>query len=249
MILRLSSEQEKSLRDTLIHDRVYQMVHDTLRGMRPDKTDLTQVQIWMAAAEFTLRLLDLPDAEELLPDEVADLRNEVKGENDATLIMTTSICQLAALHKKTAEADDIISHLLPFCVGQPIYRQLIECFDGKEQKMIAKGKGIDFDKYEMTEVEATDDADESVKRLFDNIIANIENMSPAVAEANLLSLCLINLQQGNRFARQLSDGFEKLKHKVNVRPLVNVEGDYVMKKNVEMEIGNIADGGVGAIKK
>ena len=134
MIRQLTNEQEKSLRDILIHDRVYMMVHDTLRSMRPEMTDLTQVQIWLAATTFTLRLMHLPDAEELLPDEVDDLRKEAKDKNDAVLIMTTSICQLSALHKTEPMADDLIRWLLPHVMHNPIYRPLLERIDGKEQR-------------------------------------------------------------------------------------------------------------------
>lgn len=246
MIRFLTPEQEKSLRDILIYDHVYMMVHDTLRGMRPDMTDLTQVQIWLAATDFTTRLLQLHDAEELLPDEVDDLRLEAKDKNDAVLIMTTSICQLSALRNKRPLADDLIRWLLPHVMHNPIYRPLMELIDGKEQRMALKGKTMDFDTYKLTEVEVKDDHNKEVERMFNNFVDNLDNMSPAAAEAQLLLLNLQNLQEGHRYDKQVLEGFKKLKYKVDVHPLVKVEnGDYVIEKHVENEIAKVETGGTG----
>lgn len=248
MIRQLTNEQEKSLRDILIHDRVYMMVHDTLRSMRPEMTDLTQVQIWLAATTFTLRLMQLPDAEELLPDEVDDLRKEAKDKNDAVLIMTTSICQLSALHKTEPMVDDLIRWLLPHVMHNPIYRPLLERIDGKEQRMAKKGKTMDFNSYEMKEVEVKDDYSKDVERVFDNFVANLENMTSEAAQNQLLLLCLQNMQEGHRYDKQVMEGFKKLKYKVDVRPLVKVEnGDYVLEKNVDYEVKNVETGGTGVL--
>ena len=248
MIRQLTNEQEKSLRDILIHDRVYMMVHDTLRSMRPEMTDLTQVQIWLAATTFTLRLMQLPDAEELLPDEVDDLRKEAKDKNDAVLIMTTSICQLSALHKTEPMVDDLIRWLLPHVMHNPIYRPLLERIDGKEQRIAKKGKTMDFNSYEMKEVEVKDDYSKDVERVFDNFVANLENMTSEAAQNQLLLLCLQNMQEGHRYDKQVMEGFKKLKYKVDVRPLVKVEnGDYVLEKNVDYEVKNVETGGTGVL--
>ena len=248
MIRQLTNEQEKSLRDILIHDRVYMMVHDTLRSMRTEMTDLTQVQIWLAATTFTLRLMQLPDAEELLPDEVDDLRKEAKDKNDAVLIMTTSICQLSALHKTEPMVDDLIRWLLPHVMHNPIYRPLLERIDGKEQRMAKKGKTMDFNSYEMKEGEVKDDYSKDVERVFDNFVANLENMTSEAAQNQLLLLCLQNMQEGHRYDKQVMEGFKKLKYKVDVRPLVKVEnGDYVLEKNVDYEVKNVETGGTGVL--
>ena len=224
------------------------MVHDTLRSMRPEMTDLTQVQIWLAATTFTLRLMQLPDAEELLPDEVDDLRKEAKDKNDAVLIMTTSICQLSALHKTEPMVDDLIRWLLPHVMHNPIYRPLLERIDGKEQRMAKKGKTMDFNSYEMKEVEVKDDYSKDVERVFDNFVANLENMTSEAAQNQLLLLCLQNMQEGHRYDKQVMEGFKKLKYKVDVRPLVKVEnGDYVLEKNVDYEVKNVETGGTGVL--
>lgn len=246
MIRLLTPEQEKSLRDTLIFDYVYMMVHDTLRAMRLDITDLTQVQIWLAATDFTTRLLLLPDAEELLPDEVEDLKQQAKGKNDAVLIMTTSICQLSALRIKEQLADNLIRCLLPHVMNYPIYRQLLELIDGKEQRMAAKGKTMDFEAYGLTRVEVKDCHNKEVERIFDSFVHNLENMTPEAAAHQLLLLNMLNLQEEHRYDKQVMEGFAKLKFKVDVRPLVRVEnGDYVLEKHVENEIGKVETGGTG----
>lgn len=246
MIISLTLEQEKKLRDLLIYDRVYMMVHDTLRDMRPEMTDLSQVQIWLAAAKFTDCLLKLPDAEELLPDEVEDLRQEAKDKNDAVLIMTTSICQLSGLHKTEPMADDLIRWLLPHVMRNPIYRPLLESIDGKEQRMMAKGKSVDFESYQMKEVEVDDSPSKEVERVFDTFVANLDNFDARTAESHLLSLNLINLEQNHRYDKQVMEAYKKLKFKVNDHPTVNIQhGDYVVEKNVENEIGKVEKGGVG----
>lgn len=248
MIRFLTTEQEKSLRDILIYDHVYMMVHDTLRAMRPEMTDLTQVQIWLAATDFTTRLLQLTEAEELLPDEVDDLRIEAKDKNDAVLIMTTSICQLSALRKKESIADDLIRWLLPHVMHNPIYRPLLELIDGKEQRMALKGRTMDFDNYGLTHVEVKDEHNKEVERMFNNFVENLNNMTPQAAEAQLLLLNLQNLQEGHRYDKQVLEGFKKLKFKVDVHPLVKVEnGDYVIEKHVDNEIGKVETGGAGIL--
>lgn len=251
MTRQLTNEQEKRLRDILIHDPVYMMVHDTLRKMRPGRTLLTQVQIWLAATAFTLRLMQLPYAEEQLPDEVDDLRRQAGDGSDAVLIMTTSICQLSALHRREPLADDLIRWLLPHVVHDPVYRPLLEGIDGKEQRMAAGGRMVGFDAYRLAEAEVEDDRSKDVERIFDSFVANLENMSPEAAQNQLLLLCLQNMQEGHRYDRQVAEGFRKLKYKVDVRPLVKVEhGDYVIDKHVENEIGKVETGATGfAINK
>ena len=246
MIISLTQEQEKKLRDLLIYDRVYKILHDTLCDMRTEMTDLSQVQIWLAAAKFTDCLLKLPDAEEQLPDEVEDLRKEARDKNDAVLIMTTSICQLSGLHKTEPMADDLIRWLLPHVMRNPIYRPLLESIDGKEQRMMAKGKSVDFDSYQLKEVEVDDSPSKEAERVIDSIVANLDRVDATAAQNQLLILNLINLQENHRYDKQMLKGFDKLKIKVDDHPTVNIQhGDYVVEKNVENEIGKVEKGGVG----
>ena len=246
MIRQFTHEQEKLLRDTLICDTVYMMVHDTLRSMRPATTSLSHVQIWIAATEFTTRLLQLPEAEELLPDEVEDLMLEAKGKNDAVLVMTTTICQLSALHKKEPVADVIIRGLMPYVTANPIYRQMLESIGNKEQRMAERGKTVDFHSYELTEAQVKEERDKGAERIFNFFVDNLENMSPKTAEAVMLQLNWLNLQEGCRYNNLILKGFSTMHDKMNVRPLIRVEnGDYVIDKYVENEIGKVETGATG----
>ena len=246
MIRQFTHEQEKCLRNTLICDTVYMMVHDTLRSMRPATTSLSQVQIWIAATEFTTRLLQLPEAEELLPDEVEDLMMEAKDNNDAVLIITTTICQLSALHKRQPMADDIICWLMPYVTGNPIYRQMLESIGNKEQMMAEKGKTVDFNSYGLTEAQVKEEHNKEVERIFNFFVDNLENMPSMAAVAILLQLNWLNLQEGCRYNTLILKGFSILHDKMNVRPMVRVEnGDYVIDKHVVNEIGKVETGATG----
>ena len=246
MIRQFTHEQEKCLRNTLICDTVYMMVHDTLRSMRPATTNLSQVQIWIAATEFTTRLLQLPEAEELLPDEVEDLMLEAKGKNDAVLVMTTTICQLSALHKKEPVADVIIQGLMPYVTANPIYRQMLESIGNKEQRMAEKGKTVDFNSYLLTEAQVKEERDKGAERILNYFVDNLEYISPKTAEAVMLQLNWLNLQEGHHYDKLILKGFSILHDKMNVRPLVRVEnGDYVIDKHVVNEIGKVETGATG----
>ena len=97
-------------------------------------------------------------------------------------------------------------------------------------------------------MEVKEDYSKDVERVFDNFVANLENMTSEAAQNQLLLLCLQNMQEGHRYDKQVMEGFKKLKYKVDVRPLVKVEnGDYVLEKNVDYEVKNVETGGTGVL--
>lgn len=117
-----------------------------------------------------------------------------------------------------------------------------------EERMALKGRTMDFDNYGLTHVEVKDEHNKEVERMFNNFVENLNNMTPQAAEAQLLLLNLQNLQEGHRYDKQVLEGFKKLKFKVDVHPLVKVEnGDYVIEKHVDNEIGKVETGGAGIL--
>ena len=87
---------------------------------------------------------------------------------------------------------------------------------------------------------------EGAERILNFFVDNLENMSPKTAEAVMLQLNWLNLQEGCRYNNLILKGFSTMHDKMNVRPLIRVEnGDYVIDKHVENEIGKVETGATG----
>ena len=87
---------------------------------------------------------------------------------------------------------------------------------------------------------------EGAERILNFFVDNLENMSPKTAEAVMLQLNWLNLQEGCRYNNLILKGFSTMHDKMNVRPLIRVEnGDYVIDKYVENEIGKVETGATG----
>ena len=91
-----------------------------------------------------------------------------------------------------------------------------------------------------------EERDKGAERIFNFFVDNLENMSPKTAEAVMLQLNWLNLQEGCRYNNLILKGFSTMHDKMNVRPLIRVEnGDYVIDKYVENEIGKVETGATG----
>lgn len=149
MIRHLSKEEERRLRRRLFADPVFVMSHQALRDCCPQYTDLSPVEIWCAATDFTNVLLKLEYPEEEVDYEVADLEKEVGKE--AFFVLFISALQLCAMCKKKPVMD-ILFPLAKHYIHHELYHALFSQVNMKEQDEILAGRQLDFMKYELEEI-------------------------------------------------------------------------------------------------
>lgn len=149
MIRHLSNEEERKLRRRLFVDPVFVMSYQAIKDCCPQYTDLSPVEIWCAASDFTNVLLKLVVPEEEVDYEVEFLEKELG--KDAFFIFFISALQLSALSKK----KPVMNILLPLArhyIHHDLYHSLFSQVYIKEQDEILAGRQLDFMKYELEEI-------------------------------------------------------------------------------------------------
>ena len=108
MITRLTKEEYRKKRRELLTDIVYAITHDELKKMHPEHTELTPVEIYLSARAFAEIVLKLSDIDEGLDDEISDLQEDCKSEDEAMIILVVASIILEAMNKKNPSQGPII---------------------------------------------------------------------------------------------------------------------------------------------
>ena len=112
MIRRFTGEEERTVRRKCFTDDMFALVHSCLKRLQHLETELSPIEIWVAATTFSRQLLMLNDFEEELEYEVDDLKTDCETETDAFLIMFVSCYCLIALRKQQPEVVPLVN---PYC--------------------------------------------------------------------------------------------------------------------------------------
>lgn len=249
MIVRLTKEQQKPARRQLLNDIVYVISHEALKEMQHDeKTELSPVEIFLSSRKFCETMLSLTDVEEGIDDEIDDLEEEAKGENDAMLIMTVATAQLQAISQRLVGIDirGIISHIYEHLDGNelffPFFKQLVH----KEETRWVEGKKTDLLNYEMQEIEFEGGGSEEVRRLFEDFINYGDKIDADSIKGNLLILNRYNIEHNHVYDNEILSLYDKLGIKSTTS--FNIK-EYVAVKHVDTEIQKVESGATGVIKE
>lgn len=140
MIIRLNRKQERLLLNACTLNEVFPILHKPLKEIQQEYDELSPVEVWLAAMDFSEKLLAMNDPELELSYLVEDLQEECETANGSFLVMLTSAYQLAPLRKKDKRVIPAIQALLPYYCDHPLYRDLIlEIGNVEDERRMKKG--------------------------------------------------------------------------------------------------------------
>lgn len=249
MIVRLDKQKQRATRHQLLNDVVYVISHDALKQMqREGHTDLSPVEVFLSARNFCDVILQLPDIEEGLDDEMDDLEDEMEGKDDYMLILTLATVQLQAISKRRVGIDfrKILFRIFERLDGYEHLLPLIEQMTDKEDQRWLAGKKTNLLDYELQEIKLEGGGTEEVKNLLEYFITSSDKMDLETIKGNLLFLNRYNIDHGHVYDKEIVALYDKygIKSSIIIQP-----NEYVETKIVETEIRNIEKDGVGVIKE
>ena len=173
MITHLDKEETRRMRRIMLSDTVYLLFHDALKKWnKEEKTHLSPQEIMLAAHEFCLSLLRLPDLEEGIEDEMDDLEEEAGNETDAMLIMMMSAAMLKAYAiAKGKQMNMAIFAILKRWQSHPLYHPFLTEGCNKEVERWAEGKRNNLINYELKQIEMEQIGEEGIKQFIAELLA------------------------------------------------------------------------------
>ena len=245
MITRLTKEEYRKKRRELLTDIVYAITHDELKKMYPEHTELTPVEIYLSARAFAEIVLKLSDIDEGLDDEISDLQEDCKSEDEAMIILIVASIILEAMNKKNPsdQISNIILYIFTHTQDNPLFQPLLDQFADKEAKRKAQGKIINWVDYELQEMQTNNEEANSLKSFAKNALNNATDWDYDTIKHLIVSLCYSNLYNDHIIDEELKDLYKLLKTKSKA---VNIE-ELVLTKHVQTQIGTVESGGTGNI--
>lgn len=206
MMKRLDKKEASKKCIALVADTLFCIVHEPLKKLVPDLTDLHPVEVWLEAQKFTELLHGCAAPEELMDEFMAVLEEDVEKPDDIFLVLMVSICQLSAIRK--GNADKCIKLIMPYCRPHKMYYSLLEQFDGKEQRLKAEcDRKVEIMNYEFMKL---DGDNELMREAFSKFLATASTLTPESIVNNLLAFNLFNLQNGHIFDKEILEIYEAL---------------------------------------
>lgn len=248
MIVRLDKEKQRTARHQLLNDVVYIISHEALKQMQRDgHTELSPVEVFLSARNFCDSILELPDIEEGLDDEMDDLEDETEVKDDYMLILTLVTVQLQAMSKRSVGIDfkKIIFRIFERLEGYEFLWPLIEQMTDKEDSRWLAGKKTVLLDYELQEIKIDGGGSEEIKQLFADMVECSDKMDKETIKGNLLFLNRYNIDHNHAYDKEVIALFDKfgIKSTTIIKPK-----EYVGTKIVDTEIQNVEAGGTGVIK-
>ena len=213
MIVRLDRQKQRTARHQLLGDVAYIISHEALKQMqREGHTELSPEEVFMSARKFCDAILELPDIEEGLEDEMDDLEDEVSDQNDSMLIMLVATVLLQAISKQRVGIDfrKIIFRIFERLDGHELLGPLIEQMTSKEEERWLQGKRFNLLDYEIKEIELDGGGIEEKKRFLDEFVEITLKLTDDEIRGTLLPLYSLNMKYGHVFDEQIIKLFDKL---------------------------------------
>ncbi len=245
IIRRFKDEEERAIRRKCFENDMFALVHGSLRKLYHKETELSPMEIWVAATTFGNQLLELHAPEDELEYEVSDLKAECKEEMDAFLIMFTASYYLVALRKKRPEVKLLLIHLLKYISGDDYYRPLLQEIGDKEDANWMLGKKIDLLKYEVQHIieDGKDDRQNQIRELFNVWLEGAAVKSGDAMAQDVLSICYVNMMCGFAFNDIQRLAFEKMGYKTDNHLTEYIMGDkYSLQPGAKLEDIKLSDG-------
>lgn len=249
MIVRLDKEKQRTARHQLLNNVVYIISHEALKQMQRDgHTELSPVEVFLSARNFCDSILELPDIEEGLDDEMDDLEDETEVKDDYMLILTLVTVQLQAMSKRSVGIDfkKIIFRIFERLEGYEFLWPLIEQMTDKEDSRWLAGKKTGLLDYELQEIKIDGGGVEEVRNLFEKFVAYSDQMDKEIIKGNLLLLNLYNIEHNHTYDEVIKALYEKLGIKSATKLDIK---EYNAVKHVETEIQNVEKDGIGVKKE
>lgn len=223
MIERLTPEQTRSLRRQMLSDTVYVIFHDTLRAWHKEgKTQLTPQEICLSAKNLCNVILELPDAEEGIEDELVDLEEEADDTTDAMLVEMMAASMLTALSAGREEANysagqekanlkSVILSIMRRWCDHELFDIMLDEGCKKEEARFAEGKRADLLHYELMELEREggENAD-SMLQLIDQLLTPAYGRSVETIKEVLLFLNRYNIEHHHLLDSPLLELYKRL---------------------------------------
>lgn len=222
MITHLDKEETRRMRRIMLSDTVYLIFHDALKKWNKEaKTLLSPQEIMLAAHEFSLSLLSLPDLDEGIEDEMEDLEEEAGNETDAMLIMMMSAAMLQAYAiAKGKLLRMTILTILKRWQNHPLYHPFLMEGCKKEMERWAEGKRNNLINYELKQLELEQKGEEGIKQFIAELLAPTWGKSQKTIKEILLTLGKYNIEHHHRLDSQLLALYKQLAPKADM----SVEG-------------------------
>lgn len=264
-----SKEELRQKRRLLYQDPVFLVTHEALHTLL---RSLDIVELSILAEHFTQGLLAHPPIDHsLMVYEVDDLRDDLSAmapasdsaavvavpDSDFLLLLILSLVKLYALRHVHPYARPLLRQLLPFCQEYRGFKDLLGSFIVKEQQLRHQGKLV-FQKRQLHQqrsahLQAGGQGAEpplSAARAFvARFVSNCARLTPTTIEHVLLPLMVTNEQCANAFDAEVNQLIERLGIKTTPVIQPQVQGDFVMSKQVEHEVNGVGKDGVGVIIK
>jgi len=156
---RLHRKEERVLLHACSLHEVFPLLHNPLLQIQQEHDELSPVEVWLAAIDFSDKLLAMHEPELEMQYLVEDLDEDCDTENGAFLVMLASAYRLAPLRQKDKRVVPAIRALLPYYCNHPLYRDLILAIGDVEDARRWKGKQIDLLEYQLRSLPALDGDD------------------------------------------------------------------------------------------
>ena len=245
MIRRFSGDEEKTIRRKCFENDMFILLHNSLRKLYHKETELSPMEIWVAATSFGNQLLELNAPEEEMEYEVSDLQKECGEDMDAFLIMLSASYYLIGLRKKRPEVKLVVAVLLRYIKDHEYYRPLLEEIGDREDANWMLGKKIDLLKYEVQHIIDEDGSDQKkqIRGLFTVWLEGASAKSGDAMAQDVLSICYVNMMLGFAFNDIQRLAFKKMGYKTDNHLTEYILGNkYSLQPGAKLEDIKLSDG-------
>lgn len=218
MITHLDKEETRRIRHIMLSDSVYLIFHDALKKWnKEEKTLLSPQEIMLAAHEFSLLLIHLPDLDEGIEDEMEDLEEEADNETDAMLIMMMSAAMLQAYAiAKGKLMRTAILAIFKRWQHHPLYNPFLMEGCKKEMERWAEDKRNNLISYELKQIELEQKSEEGIKQLIAELLTPTWGKSQETIKEILLALGKYNIEHHHCLDSQLLCLYKQLAPKADM---------------------------------
>ena len=213
MIVRLDKQHQRTARHQLLSDVTFIISHEALKQMKRERhTELSSVEVFLSARNFCNAILDLPDIDEGLDDELDDLEGEAEGMNDFMLILSVAAVQLQAISRQRVGIDfkKVIFRIFERLDGHELLWPLFEQMTNKEEERWLQGKRFNLLDYEIQEIELDGGGVEEKRQFLDEFVEITLKLTDDEIRGMLLPLYSLNMKYGHVFDEQIVKLFDKL---------------------------------------
>lgn len=250
MIVRLTKEEQRQERRKLLQgnvDVVYAICHDALKELNPQYTNLSAVEIYLSAKEWVKMLVSLGDIDEALEDEMDDLYDEAREaengtEHDGMIIMIVASAIICAESRKRVglDAKKTIMSIFSRWDDHELLLPLLSRFSEKEQARWSEGKRTNLLTYELECIDNSKGS-QDIHEFLEWFAYISDTLDQESVRGLILAISKYNMDHGYAYTKEIDALYKKL----GIKGTPIVQGDFVLKKEVQNEVNGVQSGGTG----